>query len=80
MQSGSSPHHLNSGDEVFPLRIKLKTIEVFDPPVEFKPLIPKLTFIKNKTQWSGHIRGQAMRTIPEEDYEFIMKAAETPRD
>lgn len=60
------------GDEIFPLRIKLKTIEIFDPPVEFKPLIPRLTFIKNKKQWSGHIRGQAMRTIPEEDYDLIM--------
>ena len=48
--------------------------------MEFKPLIPKLAFIKNKTQWSGHIRGQAMRMIPDEDYEYIMKAAETPRD
>jgi len=67
------------GDEVFPLRIKLKKIELFDPPVEFKSLIPKLAFIKNKTQWTGHIRGQAMRTIPEEDYEYIMKAAQTPR-
>jgi len=60
------------GDEVFPLRIKLKTNEIFDPPVEFKPFIPKLSFIKNKKQWSGHIRGQAMRTIPEEDYDLIM--------
>lgn len=60
------------GDEIFPLRIKLRPIRVFDPPVEFKPLIPKLTFITNKTQWSGHIRGQAMRTIPEEDYRLIM--------
>lgn len=60
------------GDEIFPLRIKLKAIEIFDPPVEFKPLIPRLTFIKNKKQWSGHIRGQAMRMIPEEDYELIM--------
>lgn len=60
------------GDEIFPLRIKLRPIRIFDPPVEFKPLIPKLTFITNKTQWSGHIRGQAMRTIPEEDYRLIM--------
>ena len=60
------------GNETFPLRIKLRPIRIFDPPVEFKPLIPKLTFITNKTQWSGHIRGQAMRTIPEEDYKLIM--------
>jgi predicted RNA-binding protein len=60
------------GDETFPLRIKLRSIRLFDPPVEFKPLIPKLAFITNKTQWSGHIGGQAMRTIPEEDYRLIM--------
>ena len=60
------------GNETFPLRIKLRPIRIFDPPVEFKPLIPRLAFITNKTQWSGHIRGQAMRTIPEEDYQLIM--------
>ncbi len=60
------------GNETFPLRIKLRPIRIFDPPVEFKPLIPKLAFVTNKTQWSGHIRGQAMRTIPEEDYQLIM--------
>lgn len=67
------------GNEIFPLRIKLKTVQVFDPAVEFKPLIPHLAFIINKKQWSGHIRGQAMRAIPEEDHAYIMKAAETPR-
>ena len=48
--------------------------------VEFKPLIPHLAFITNKKQWSGHIRGQAMRTIPEEDHAYIMNAAKTPGD
>jgi len=66
------------GAEVFPLRIRLKAVEVFDPPVEFKPLISDLAFITNKMQWSGHIRGQAMRTIPEEDHALIMRAAERP--
>ena len=60
------------GAEVFPLRIKLRPIKIFDPPIEFKPLISELKFITNKTQWSGHIRGQAMRIIPEEDYQLIM--------
>ncbi|MCK8517681.1 EVE domain-containing protein [Methanoculleus sp. 7T] len=61
------------GDEFFPLRIKLKPIKIFEPPIEFKPLIPELKFIANKKMWSGHIRGQAMREIPEEDYLTIMK-------
>lgn len=63
------------GNEIFPFRIKLKPIKIFDTPIEFKPLIPKLQFITNKTHWSGHIRGQAMRIIPEEDYQLIMNAA-----
>ncbi|HRD26452.1 MAG TPA: EVE domain-containing protein [Methanoculleus sp.] len=48
--------------------------EVFAEPLEFKPLIPDLTFITNKTMWSGHLR-QAMREIPAEDYHLILRRA-----
>jgi len=68
------------GNEVFPLRFKLKTIAIFEPPVEFKPLIPHLRFISEKTQWSEYVGGQAMRAIPEEDHMYIIRAAKTPRD
>ncbi|MBA7476171.1 hypothetical protein ES707_11550 [subsurface metagenome] len=63
------------GDEVFPFRMKVRPVAVFAEPLEFKPLIPDLKFITNKTMWSGHLR-QAMREIPEEDYRFILKWAE----
>lgn len=63
------------GNEVFPFRVKLKPIKIFREPVEFKPLIPRLKFITNKKMWSGHIRGQAMREIPEEDYQLIINQA-----
>jgi predicted RNA-binding protein len=62
-------------NEVFPLRIKLKPIKIFDKPVDFKSLIPKLKFIKNKQKWTGHIQGKAMREIPEEDYNLILEKA-----
>ena len=66
-------HPLRSpGNEVFPLRIKLKLVKVFAEPVPFKPLVPDMSFIKNKTMWSGSIR-TAMRVIPEEDYQRIVK-------
>lgn len=64
------PPHMVKED--FPYRIKLSPVRVFDPPVEFKPLIPDLEFITNKKMWTGHIR-VAMRTIPEEDYRRIAK-------
>jgi predicted RNA-binding protein len=60
------------GNETFPLRIKLKPVKIFDKPVEFKPLIPKLKFITNKKRWSGHLMGKAMRGIPGEDYRLII--------
>ena len=63
------------GNETFPLRIKLKPVKIFDKPIEFKPLIPKLKFITNKRKWSGHLIGKAMREIPEEDYRLIMNSA-----
>jgi len=63
-------------DEVFPYRIKLKPIKIFREPIEFKPIVRKMKFITNKKRWGGHIRGKAMRVIPEEDYKFIMTFSE----
>jgi len=54
---------------LYPWRIKIKPIKLGE--VEFKPLIPKLKFIKNKDKWTGHLMGKAMREIPKEDYELI---------
>jgi len=61
------------GNESFPLRIKLKPVKIFSKPVDFKSLIPKLKFIKNKQKWTGHLMGKAMREIPEEDYNLILR-------
>lgn len=58
-------------NEKFPLRIKIKIIKIFNEPILFAPLIPNLSFIKNKKMWSGSIR-TAMREIPEEDYQKII--------
>lgn len=63
------------GTETFPLRIKLKPVEIFKKPVEFNPSIPQLKFITNKKKWSGHLMGKAMRPIPKEDFAVIRKRA-----
>ena len=59
------------GTETFSLRIKLKPVDIFKEPVEFKPLIPRLKFITNKKKWAGHLMGKAMREIAKEDFEVI---------
>jgi len=67
-----TPRHM--GNEVFPFRVKVRPVAIFDEPLEFKPLIPDLKFITNKKMWSGHLR-VAMREIPEEDYRLILRRA-----
>ena len=59
-------------NEVFPYRVKLKPIKIFEKPINFKSLIQELKFIKNKKRWTGHIQGKAMREIPEEDFKLIL--------
>ena len=61
-------------NETFSLRIRLKPVKIFEKPIDFKSLIPKLKFITNKKKWTGHIQGKAMRQIPEEDYRLIVKS------
>ncbi|WP_457550572.1 EVE domain-containing protein [Archaeoglobus sp.] len=64
---------VRSSGETFPWRVKIKPIKIFDKPIEFKPLIPKLKFITNKKKWTGHLMGRSMREIPEEDYNLILR-------
>jgi len=66
---------LGMHNESFPLRIKLKPVKIFDKPVDFKSPIPKLKFTKNKRRLTEHIQCKAMREIPEEDYNLILKQA-----
>lgn len=62
--------------ELYPLRVNLKTIKLFPIPIVFKTIISKLSFIKNKKKWSGHIQGKAMREIPQQDYELMLSLSE----
>jgi predicted RNA-binding protein len=61
--------------EIFDFRLKLEPLNVYKDPIDFKPLVPQLDFIKNKQRWSLHIRGRAVVEIPEEDYNLITSKA-----
>ncbi|MGA9079825.1 MAG: EVE domain-containing protein [Halobacteriota archaeon] len=67
----------NMPDESFQFRLRLKPVMVFEPPIEFKPLIRRLSFLPNKTYWTGPIRGKAMVQIPQGDYDSIISDAKT---
>jgi predicted RNA-binding protein len=61
--------------KLYPLRIRLRPIAVFSKPLDFRELVPRLSFIKNKRMWVGHIRGKAMREIPGRDFETVLEVA-----
>ena len=61
--------------KLYPLRIRLRPIAVFSKPLDFRELVPRLSFIRNKRMWVGHIRGKAMREIPKGDFETVLEVA-----
>ena len=63
---------VKSSGEMFPWRVKIKPVKIFDKPIEFKHLIPKLKFIRNKSRWGLYFRGKAMKNISEEDFKLIL--------
>jgi predicted RNA-binding protein len=62
-------------NEAFPQRVKLKPLRIFKKPIEFKPLILRLAFIKNKKNWAAHLQGRAIIKITEQDYDSIVASA-----
>lgn len=62
----------SAGEEIFPYRVRVKKELIPKGWVEFKPLVDRLKFIKNKQYWTGALR-RAMVRIPKEDYELIVQ-------
>ena len=60
---------------LYPNRVKLKPVLIPEKPVEFKPLVPKLAFIKNKQFWAAHLR-PGLAKIPEHDFKLLKEALE----
>lgn len=60
--------------DLYPHRVRVEPYVVPEKPVNFRDLIPKLEFIKNKRRWHTHLFGRAMRQIPERDFELILEA------
>jgi predicted RNA-binding protein len=67
----------NAPHEVYKLRLRLEPEKVFESPIEFKPLIQRLSFLPNKTIWTGPLRGRAMIQIPEKDYDLITSISQS---
>jgi predicted RNA-binding protein len=56
----------------YPCRVRLKPIKIFNPELQFKPLIPIMDFIINKENYRGYLMGKAMIKITDADMNRIM--------
>ena len=56
-------------------RVDLINIEEWDPPKPIKPLVKKLSFIRNPLHWGPYLQG-GVRKIPEPDYKTISSSQE----
>lgn len=62
----------------YPYRLKLNPIKILKNPIEIKPLIEKLDFIKNKKYWFAHLFGvKGLRKLSEKDFKTINNLIET---
>lgn len=61
-----------SPGEVYPLRVTLKRLGTVSEPVPFKPIVPKLSFIRNKRSWGSVLQGRSLINISEKDYRTIV--------
>ena len=58
-------------DKDCPYRVRIKPIKIFEESLDFRSLIPKLSFIKKKKFWGAYLQ-RDMVPIPEEDWKVIL--------
>ncbi|MCA9944440.1 MAG: EVE domain-containing protein [Anaerolineales bacterium] len=65
---------------VFPAmyRFQIANPTYFTPPIAAKPLVEKLSFIRNKQRWGGYFQGGSIE-IPQEDFALIRQQNEHSR-
>lgn len=68
------PDEVGQGRLIYKWRVKIEPVKL--GTVEFREIVPRLSFIKNKQRWSAYLvgtPGNAGKPIPAEDAELIMK-------
>ena len=61
---------VKSREEIFEYRVRVEPALLPKEPVDFTPLIERISFIKNKRYWTAPLR-RGMLRISEEDYKII---------
>ncbi len=58
-------------DELYPCRVHIQCVKIFEPEMPFRPLVAKINFIKRKNNYGTYIFGRAMRKLSDTDMNII---------
>jgi predicted RNA-binding protein len=61
--------------EVYPLRLKLRPVTIFDRPIPLASVAGDLETFAGSTDWKADLQGTAMRAIPDADCTRLIAAA-----
>jgi len=57
---------------LYSYRLKIKSLNIFEKPINFRDLLDKLSFIKNKSKWQLHLFGsRGLRELSKNDFDII---------
>ena len=59
-------------DALYPSRMSMNVERIFDPPILFKPLVERVSFISNTKNHGASLQGQPIKPITLDDYEILV--------
>lgn len=59
-------------DALYPSRMSMNVERIFDPPILFKPLVERVSFISNTKNYGASLQGQAIKPITLHDYQILV--------
>ena len=70
-EAGRMIQVLDSIGSFYPYRLPFRVVRVVNPPMPFRDLLPKLTFIPRRDRWGVFLQGKSAILLPDQDAGFM---------
>lgn len=64
---------------IYPFRVPIKVVTICEPPIPFKSIRDRLSFIPKGPSWGGVLQGQPAKPIPSKDFDVLKDIVGGPR-
>ena len=59
-------------DALYPLRMSMRVVKIFDPPIPFRPFVGQVSFVSNASNFGVSLQGQPIKPIAFDDYRILV--------